>query len=181
MSLDQILGAAASGDFAHYRPQRVIDAVNVLLPLGKDGALAAIDSYLAKQNLERDPQQGLFLVLRVLFEVPADPGYHPRLLLGGSSPPPPPDPKSLPQFPLVLIDDRPLLMVSGFVLGGLAESIIVHIHHFRKTGTLRGKALAPSQSPASVLHQFQETYKRAYGASPSQHEIAFIKDQLNGG
>lgn len=179
MSLEQLLSVAASGDFAHYNPQHIIDAVNALLPLGKDGALAAIESYLAKQNLETDPQEGLFLVLRVLFKVPANPGYHPPMRLGGSSPPPPPALESLPHFPLVLIDDRPLMLVSGFVLGGDAEPITVHIHHFRATGVLREKALAPSQSPGSVLDQFQAIYKRAYGTPPSQHEIALIKAQLS--
>ncbi|GCA91905.1 hypothetical protein [Microcystis aeruginosa] len=179
MSLDQMLSAAASGDFAHYNPQHIIDAVNALLPLGKDAALAAIESYLDKRNLDIDPQEGLFLVLRVLFEVPTNPGYHLPMHLGGSSPPPPPALESLPHFPLVLIDDRPLMMISGFVLGGAAESITVHIHHFRATGTLRGKALAPSQSPSSVLDQFQAIYKRAYGTPPSQHEIALIQAQLS--
>lgn len=179
MSLERIISAAASGDFAHYSPQPVIDAVNALLPLGKDSALAAIESYLAKQNLEINPQEGLFLVLRVLFEVPANPGYHPPMRLGGSSPLPPPTPESLPHFPLVLIDDRPLMMISGFVLGGDAEPIAVHIHHFRATGTLRGKALAPSQFPSSVLDQFQAIYKSTYDTPPSQHEIALIKAQLS--
>src|SRR5262245_65350954 len=100
--------------------------------------------------------------------------------LGGSSPPPPPAPESLPHFPLVLIDDRPLLMVSGFVLGGDAEPITVHIQHFRATGTLRGKTLAPSQSLSSVLDQFQAIYKSAYDTPPSQHEITLIKMQLSG-
>jgi len=180
VSLDRILSAAASGDFAHYSPQRVIDAVNALLPLGKDGALAAIESYLAKRNLEIDAEEGLFLVLRVLFEVPANPGYQPPMRLGGSSPPPPPVPQSLPHFPLVLIDDRPLMMVSGFFLGGDAEPVTEHIHHFRATGTLRGKALDPSQSASSVLGQYQAIYKRAYGTLPSQHEIALIEGQLSG-
>ncbi|MBC8029980.1 MAG: hypothetical protein H7Z16_07700 [Pyrinomonadaceae bacterium] len=179
MSLERILSAAASGDFAHYNPQHVINAVNALLPLGKDGALAAIESYLAKRNLETNPEEGLFLVLRILFEVPANPGYHPPMRLGGSSPPPPLALESLPHFPLVLIDDRPLMMVSGFVLGGDAEPITMHIHHFRATGTLRGKALSPSQSPSSVLDQFQAIYKRAYGEPPSQHEAALIKAQLS--
>ena len=178
MSLERILSAAASGDFTHYSPQPITDAVNALLPLGKEGALAAIESYLATRDPQTDTAAGLFLVLRVLFEVPADPGYHPLLRLGATSPPPPAAPESLPHFPLVLIDDRPLLMISGFALGGDTEPVTAHIQHFRSTGTLRKKVLAPSQSPDSVLSQFQATYQRAYGKPPSQHEIAWIEAQL---
>lgn len=179
MSLDQVLGAAASGDFAHYDPQRVIDAVNALLPLGKEGALGAIESYMAAQNLEADPQEGLLLVLRVLFQVPANPGYHPPLLLGGSSPPPPLVPESLPHFPLVLIDDRPLLMISGYALGGDTEPVTHHIRHFRATGLLREKALTPSRSPGDVLGEFRTIYEHAYGRPPLQHELELIESQLN--
>jgi hypothetical protein len=180
MSLDRILSLAASEDFAHYQPQLVIAAVNALLPLGKDGALATIESYLAEHNLETDSQAGLFLVLRTLFEVPQPPGYHLPLRLGGSSPPPPADSKSLPHFPLVLIDDRPLLMVTGFALGGDIEPVAAHIQNFRAAGTLRKKALQPSQPPAAVLEQFETVYQHAYGRPPSPHEIAFIEAQLSG-
>jgi hypothetical protein len=179
-ALDRILSLAADEDFAHYQPQPVIAAVNALLPLGKDGALAAIESHLAEQNLETDSEAGLFLVLRTLFEVPNPPGYHPPLRLGGSSPPPPSDSKSLPHFPLVLIDDRPLLMVTGFALGGDTEPVSTHIEHFRAAGTLRKQPLAPSQSSAAVLEQFETLYRHAYGKPPSPHEIAFIEAQLGG-
>lgn len=179
MSLDRTLSLAASEDFAHYQPQLVIAAVNALLPLGKDGALAAIESYLAEHDLQTDSEAGLFLVLRTLFEVPDPPGYHLPLRLGGSSPPPPPDSKSLPHFPLVLIDDRPLLMVSGFALGGDIEPVTTHLEHFRAVGTLRKKALAPSQSPAAVLEQFETIYRHAYDRPPAPHEVAFIEAQLS--
>jgi hypothetical protein len=177
MNLDQILRQAASADWAHYRPRPVIDAVNALVPLGTAGALAAIETYLAGQNLEVDPQEGLFLVLRILFEVPANPGYQPPMRLGGTSPPPPPAPEMLPHFPLVLIDDVPLLMISGYVLGGDVEPVAAHVRHFRATGTVRARPLAPSGSTASTLAQFQIIYQRAYGTPPSPPEMARIEAQ----
>lgn len=180
MSIEQILSVAASGDLAHYRPQAVIEAVNALLPLGKDGALAAIDSYLVKQDLQREPQEGLFLVLRVLFDVPAKPGYQPPMRLGGSAPPPPPTPQMLPHYPLVLVDDRPLLLISGYVLGGQAEPITEHIQYFRAHGTLRDQPLKPSEPPEKVLAEFQRLYQTAYGHAPPQHEMEWIKRQVGG-
>ena len=178
-SLDQVLGTAARTDFARYRPRHVIDAVNALLPLGKDGALAAVEAWLATHDAGTQPHDGLFLVLRVLFEVPAHPGHQPPLHLGGTSPPPPPDPASLPHFPLVLIDDRPLLLVSGFALGGDTEPVSSHIRHFRANGTLRHKPLAPARPPDAVLDEFRAMYQRAYGASPPPHVLALIQAQLS--
>ena len=180
MSLEQILGAAASGDFAHYRPQAVIEAVNALLPLGKAGALAAIDSYVAQQDLQRDPQEGLFLVLRVLCAVPAQPGYQPPMRLGGAVPPPPSAPGLLPHYPLALVDDRPLLLISGYVLGGQAEPITEHIQYFRAHGTLRDQPLQPSEPLEKVLAEFRRLYQTAYGQVPPQHEMDLIERQVGG-
>lgn len=180
MDVDRILRRAASGDFAHYRPQWVVEAVNALWPLGKDGALAAIESYLASQNLEVEPQEGLLLVLRVLLEVPAESGNQRPLRLGASSPPPPPKPESLPLFPLVLIDDLPLMMVSGFALGGDTEPVAAHLAHYRANGNLRSRPLAPSGSKHGALDQYRAIYKRAYGTPPPQRELDFIEAQLSG-
>jgi hypothetical protein len=179
MHLNEILTAAADIDFAHYHPQYIIEAVNALLPLKKDAALAAIESCLAARNLDIAPGEGLFLVLRTLFEVPADPGYHPPMRLGRSLPAPPPNPTSLPHFPLVIIDDRPLMMISGFVLGGDTEPVAIHIRHFRANGILRRSALSPSQSGSMVADQFQAIYLSAYGIPAPQYETILINRQLN--
>jgi len=177
MNVMQMLQRVATASFAAYDPQDTIDVVNALLPLGKDRALAAIDSYLATQDLEVDPQEGLFLLLRVLFEVPPDKGYQPPMRLGGTSPPPPPAPESLPLFPLVLIDDVPLLIIAGYTLGGDAEPVTVHLRHFRETGHLRTQGLVPSESEDEMLDQFQAVYFRAYGGPPSPAVLARIESQ----
>jgi hypothetical protein len=178
---DGVLCAAASGDFARYHPQRVIEAVNALLPLGKNRALEVIDCYLAGQDLTVDPNEGLFLVLRVLFEVPLDPGYQPRMRLGGTSLQAPLALRSLPHFPLVLIDDWPLMLVSGFTLGGDAEPVTEHLRYFRSDGTLRAKRLSPSHSERGVLDEFKMIYHRAYGTPPTNQMLALIEAQLASG
>jgi hypothetical protein len=178
MDLHDTLQWAASSDWAHYRPQPVIDAVNLLLPLGANGALDGIDTYLTTKDLKLDPQEGLFLVLRVLFEVPAEPGYHPPLALGGTSPPPPPDPRALPLFPLMLVEDVPILMVSGFTLAGDAPPVSLHVRHFREHGTIRSRPLNPSKSTSAVLDGFRTAFLHAYGRSPSKDEEARVSAQL---
>ena len=152
------------------------DAVNALLHLGKGGALAAVEDCLAR--CAGGSVDGLFLVLRVLFDVPADPGWQPPLRLGASTPPPPANPRLLPLFPLLLVDDRPLLLVAGYVLGGLAEPVRAHLEHFRAHGTLRATPLAPSAPPEQALEGFRAQYTEAYGAAPASSLLRFIARQL---
>ena len=60
--LAEVLRRASRSDFASYDPRAVIDAVNALQPLGKEGALAAIGQFVGGVDLAADPHQGLFLV-----------------------------------------------------------------------------------------------------------------------
>jgi hypothetical protein len=179
MELSQVLGPAASMDLAHYRPHDVIDAVNTLIPLGAEGALDAVESYISERDIATEPQEELLLVLRVLFQVPDDPGYQPPLRLGGTSPPPPPALHSLPLFPLVLIDDIPLLIIPGFILAGDSESLSVQLRYYRSSGRVRARPLAPSKPRTWVVDQFETVYQHAYGTPPSASTLSLIDAQLS--
>jgi hypothetical protein len=173
MNLDNLLQRASSSEFATYDPGPVIEAVNALVPLGKERALAALDGFVARQDLAKDPHQGLFLVLRVAFE--ADP--HPPMLLGGSRPPPPPSPSALPRFPIAIVDDVPLMLVSGYTLRGLAEPVTAHLAYYREHGTLRTAPLAPAKG-RDRMAGFEAQYQAAYHAAPLDAERAYIRGQL---
>lgn len=138
----------------------------------------AIEAYLAQAEQTADPQHGLFLVMRVLFEVPAEPGYHPPVRIGGSAPAAPWDPRSLPLFPIVLVDDIPLMLVSGHALGGEPEPLSAHIAYFRAHGAVRTRALRPGRS-RDTLARCEKAYQAAYGAWPSATEVAFVQGQLD--
>ncbi len=58
-----------------YNPRLIIRAVNVLWPLGKEKALAAVAEYVRVSNEDTDfhAWESLILVLRTLFEVPTVP------------------------------------------------------------------------------------------------------------
>ena len=109
--LDEVSGWRAPYD---YKPQTVIRAVNALQPLGKERALATIDEYL-----EAHSGEGVFLVLRVLFDVPKPPGHMPRMQVGDMvGVPSPQDHQLLSRSPIVLHDDIPFLLGSGMFVGG---------------------------------------------------------------
>jgi hypothetical protein len=84
----------------------------------------------------------------------------------------------LPHFPLVLIDDRPLLLISGYALGGDTEPVSAQVSHFRDVGKLRASLLKPSGSPETALEKFRAVYREAYGQPPSQQQIALIEEQF---
>jgi hypothetical protein len=177
MTLDDTLQRAAGSDFDAYRPRLLVDAVNALVPLGKDGALAAIEAFLDARDLDAEPHHGLFLVLRVLFEVDAE--AHPPLRLGSSLPPPPDRPAALPRFPIVLVDDLPLLLVAGYDLGGDSEPVTAHIAYYRRHGALRAGPLAPAPTPAAErMAKLEQLYRAAYGRDPSAAERGFLGAQL---
>lgn len=148
--IDTLPGYTSGWD---YNPLPVIQVVNSLLPLGKDKALAVMEEYLRVCSgwWPGSAEGGLFLVLRVLFEVPADPGYMPPMYVGAISPEAPKDPKRLPHYPLVVVDDIPLSLVASYFLGGEAERVESHLKYFREHGRLRTKPLTPPADPLAVF------------------------------
>ena len=128
-------------------PLALVRAVNALHPLGKDRALDVVDEYLRVSSSFDDPgREGVFLVMRVLFD--ADP--MPVMMVGAPNVQPGKDPKALPRFPLVIVDDVPLKLVGGYALGGMAQQPEDDVKAFRKVGKLRARALVPTATLDSI-------------------------------
>ena len=172
---DQAVARAASMRFTDYDPSKVIEAVNELRVLGKDGALEQVNGYLASHR--DDDSYGLFWVLRVLFDVPADPGF-PPVSIGQPSIPPPADPATLPRFPIAIVRDVPLLVVDGYTLGGLPQGVEDHVAYFREHGTIREEPLTPPASAEGLEDEFLELWRTAYGEAHTRQALATIGPQL---
>ncbi|MDX2093811.1 MAG: hypothetical protein SFX73_38605 [Kofleriaceae bacterium] len=128
---------------ARLEPLALVRAVNALHALGKDTALDVVGEYLrVSSSLDDTGRQGVFLIMRTLFDVPGS--GMPPMRVGGPSPMPPQDPTLLPRFPIVIIGDVPLKLVQGYSLAGLPQPPEADVAAFRKVGTLRAKPLAPS-------------------------------------
>ena len=131
-------------DASSHDPLTLIQAVNALQRVGKDKALAAISEYLRVSSELDDPgRRGVFLVLRTLFDPPTEPGYQPVMMVGSPAPSDGQPSKTLPRFPIALVDDIPFRLVTGYVLGGKPESPEQHLEWFRKQGTVRALPLRP--------------------------------------
>ena len=152
--LRHLLGVLADvpsyGAGLHYNPRKVIKAVNVLQPLGKERALAAVGEFLRVSYWHDNGRDGVFLVLRTLFDVPDDPGFMPPM----PGYPPRPDQKLLPRFPIAIEGDIPLLVGTGSAFGGLPEQPESHLKYFRAHGKLRDRPLSPTTTPFKALEEF---------------------------
>jgi len=151
----RIIDKAPGYDSAYgYDPRRIVQAVNALQPLGKEKALAALGEYLRVASRFHDSgREGVFLILRCLFDVPADPGFMPHMYCGAPSMSPPEDPKKAPRFPIVIQGDVPLLLITGYNLAGHPEQPESHLEYFRKHGQVRKQPLVPTDDPLALLKE----------------------------
>ncbi|MHC4248960.1 MAG: hypothetical protein ACYS9X_07520 [Planctomycetota bacterium] len=177
-ALLRLLSTAPRISGVAYDPWAVVRIVNALHPLGKERSLAAISEYLRVSSHWHSEREGLFLVLRALFEVPPDPGYMPRMHIGGPSPREPKDRKLLPRFPQIIRGDVPLLMVWGYALGGEAQRVEEHVDYFRKHGTLRAEPLSPTPEPMKLLGEIESSPQWFYPPQWSRRARDLIRGQL---
>jgi hypothetical protein len=177
----RLLDQVSTMEIENYNPSYVIQAVNALQPLGKEQALAEIDTYLANRKQAqvgaRNIADGLFWVLRVLFEVPTAQGF-PPVRIGQPDIPPPTIKEKLPRFPIVLIKDIPLLVVRGYDLGGLPEQVESHVDYFRKFGKIRTQPLQSPTSLNGIEEELQQIWQEAYGEEYITQVLNTIKEQI---
>jgi hypothetical protein len=159
-----------------YDPRPVIAAINALQPLGRDDGTALLRRYVAARGAALDERDGLFAVLRVLYE--PDPSYRttsaactaqqqpmvdggclrpPRL--GAPSPAPPADLRAL-RFPFFVLGDVPLSLVSGYALGGMPEPLGMHLDELVAAPTTWLAAPLAPQGAGEVRYLFMH-----YGSS----------------
>ncbi len=140
-----------------YNPLHVIQMVNALQPMGKKAALAAIEEYICIHDSRPSwGGAGMFLLLRVLFDVPEDTGLMPGMFVGAPMPPVPENPKDFPRFPILIVDDVPLLLVLGYNGTGIPQGPEKHIKYFRENGQIRKNPLTPTNSPLGLLAAWEK-------------------------
>ncbi|MGK0358549.1 MAG: hypothetical protein ACI9U2_000838 [Bradymonadia bacterium] len=151
-----LLDALGPLDARAYDPVPVIAAVNHLQPMGKAKGVAAIRTWLkARRAAKMQPPTAIFAVLRVLLRAPSGVSLATRLrppALGGPVPAPTEmQTAHLPNFPILILDDVPMSVVEGYVLGGLPESAGMYLKYLEAGGQWRAAKLAP-KSAGSVRY-----------------------------
>ncbi len=182
--LRRLLGliAAVPDSYEPADPLALIRAVNSLQPLGKEGALVVIEEFLRVTGDERFGRgQGLFFLLRTLFDVPTDPGYLPRPGLGLPQTGILDDRTLLPRFPITIEQDLPLSLIHGYILAGAPEPVEKHMVYFREHGQIRAHPLRPVDDPLALLAEFEASPRWSFreDSEPNKdHARTLISHQL---
>jgi hypothetical protein len=159
-------------------PLLYIQLVNSLQPLGKEKSLAVIAEYLRVSSPYLGNRNPLFILLRLLFKVPEDPGFMPRMMVGAPSVKEPEDRKLIPLFPVVLLDDIPLNLVIGYSIAGTPQPVEAHLDYFRMNGKWRERPLHPTNQPLELLATLERSPQWIYGESRNGTNHGWEKNQL---
>lgn len=156
-----------------YDPRKVIEAVNLLQPLGKEKALTAISEYLrvaSKYDIRARTREGILMVLRVLFDSESPP----RMLSGISVPPEPPKTDS-DRFPILICNDIPFLLIASEEGTGELCPVSSHINYFKKYGKVRKSPLCLPDNPLKAI---DSAFKSSMVASSDFEKQMLLKQFL---
>lgn len=131
------LDAVGPLDGHTFHPRRALDAIVALQALDVDARMPALHAWATSRA--PDVPSGVFAVVRAALQIPGrdqpatewpgalQPGYLRPPALGGPTPPAPDDPTLLPRFPVFVLEDVPLVVVSGYTLRGKPEPLTMHL------------------------------------------------------
>jgi hypothetical protein len=141
------IGAADKDPGAGFNPREEIRAVNALVRLGPVQGPAILTEFFRCCGPGGD---GVFAILRVVYEVPDPPGYIPRPMIGLSLHPP--DVMSVePRFPWSIIRGIPLCVGKPGPMAGAVEEPADHFATLTKLCKFRHDLLQPSNEPWLAL------------------------------
>ena len=150
-----------------YDPLPVIRIINALQPLGREKALDVLGEYVRVS--EETFHSGLSLVLRVLFDLPDNVDSRRGWIIGMPSPSGPKDFHRIPRFPIVLADDIPLMLVSGYTVAsylsqkGDPTPLEKDLEFFTRHGKFRSQPLIPTDDPLGALTNLIASQQWIYG------------------
>jgi hypothetical protein len=179
LDIPQIVQRCSPWEGYTFDPGTHIRAVNALYNAEKARVIAGVREY-AHSVVDRADLVGgstrLLLLLRLLF-VPADPGMSlPPLRVGKPEDIDAPPLDDFPLYPLALIDDVPLLIVTGFMVGGLPEDPRPHVDFYERFCELRPRPLRPPNNPlplAEALMTSPQWYR-----PDVEHDQGVLRAQL---
>ncbi|MBD2773376.1 hypothetical protein [Iningainema tapete] len=156
-----------------FDPRSYILAVNTIYPEGKSWVISALRDYCHLLIDNGDwiiEATKVFFLLRILFVPKEHNIYFPRIKLGISASSQMLTNHDFPIYPLVLLEDVPLLIVGEFILGGLPENPLAQIDFCEHYCQLRTTPLHPPDNPL-LLYELLQRWE-------SETEIAVLQAQL---
>jgi len=179
-NIQDIVDDCSSLDGFTFDPGTHIRAVNLLRAEDKTRVLTELREYCrlnASDNLWPSKSPKIFLLLRVLF-MPTDTGTNfPPIQIGKPMDTETPAANDFPLYPLALMEDVPLLIVSGYFTGGLMEEPFSHLDFCERHCQLRSAPLRPPDDPLPLVDSLLNSEKW-YRKEGKEQDHAMLGAQL---
>lgn len=175
-----IVDECSSWEGHTFDPGTHIRAVNLLRAEDKSRVIDGLRKYChqhAGDNQWAKESTRVFLLLRILF-VPTDAGAQfPTIRIGKPLDTETPSTQDFPLYPLVLTEDVPLLIVSGYMTGGVLEEPTSHLDFCERHCRLRPVALRPPDNPLPLAESLMKS-KQWYRKVDQEQDQAMLESQL---
>jgi len=172
----EVLSTITSEDF---NPMFITDVADKFILLGKDEALSEINKFANASEMSSD-NFGLFLLLRIMFDVPTFSKY-PEISIGKFDHDKPVGEDEANLFPILYSNEIPFLIVTGYFTGGFPQPIGDHIDFYKEFGILKEKAhhLQIEKSESTVFNEFNQKWCKIYKTDKMPNNLeSSIKEQI---
>lgn len=181
-SLLRAVDRVGSLDGQAFNPAYMIEAVNRLAAIGKDGAIGVLGEYMrVASDMSHTDTLGVELILRVLFEVPEDRGYLPDFDVARTYPKLSASVEARrewPRFPMYIFNDIPILVVSDCILLGNVRGKSTSLNYYRENGRIRQGRLKPPDNPLTVLRELMNSQAWTHLVEVKETDKAMVSEQL---
>lgn len=179
----RLLHTMPSANGANWNPMSVIRIVNAFSDLEKESGHTIIEEYVRICPDTMEVHQQVGLVLRVLHEVPLEPGYFPELKFGASGVRPK-DPKLLPRFPIHFVNEAPLFVAHGYMFAAAVPSdkhTLDLLDWYKLNGIWRRTRIRDSFSEMEIeviKDEIPELIQQCLGVDPVSAMVYILSAQL---
>ncbi len=174
----ELISRCSKWDGYTFDPGSYIRAVNILHQESKSEVIEQFRDYV--NSLEMSGiGDNVFFLLRLLFE-PENGRTFPSVPMGKPVDSGEANLANFPLYPLALVQDVPLLISSGYILGGKPGSPLGHIAFCEVNCQLRAKDLRPPENPLGLADELINSliwYQKTEGYE-GEEKLATLRAQL---
>ena len=165
-----------------FNPFDLVNAANQIHALGQVNAFYVFREYLRIADNDSRAEKNVYLLLRVLHNIPLDERRFPKPQFGAFFPDSTTNLSECPQFPIMFVRDVPLLPVVGCVFSGERQPLIEKLSEFQAIGIWRESALVLSSMAESevdaCLLELEKSESWYFRENQSKYVRRLLRDQL---
>lgn len=176
--LSLLLDRAYAMKPGRYNPEVLIECSNRLVLLEKDSVIASIKSAFKRGESDSEGY-GLFLLLQLVFELPADKAY-PEMHFGKPDIKPSLSSLKANRYPLLFVNNIPFLVVQSTFMTGPGDSVDEYLAFYREFGQVTTSLIDfnPDLTEDDLLELVKITWSNVYPDTPFNTVQAEIEQQI---